>query len=67
MPFQPPPTKYTCPKCGWKKTTAPKTDALMPGDYYTACPSCGHTDLKVKVVSSIQGQLARAINMLKKK
>lgn len=67
MPFPPPPMTYTCSKCGWRKTTAPKSDALMPGDHYTACPSCGHTGLKVKVVSGMQGQFARALNMLKKK
>jgi hypothetical protein len=26
--------------CGWKKTVAPKSDALMPGEYFIRCPVC---------------------------
>jgi hypothetical protein len=24
---------------------APRSDALMPGEYFDACPSCGHAPL----------------------
>ncbi len=46
MPVRPSPRTYTCPACGWFKTVAPRSDALMPGDYYDACPSCGHKPLE---------------------
>lgn len=59
MPFPPPPTTYSCPKCGWKKTVAPKSDALLPGDFYNACPSCGNTDLECKMASGIRASLDR--------
>ncbi len=41
MPIRPEPRRYFCPSCGWEKTVQPKSDALMPGDLYSACPKCG--------------------------
>ena len=48
MPIRPEPRTYYCPSCGWQKTTAPRSDALMPGDFYSECPRCGNKDLKVR-------------------
>lgn len=45
MPIRPKPTTYVCPACGWSKTVAPLSDALMPGEYFHNCPACGHTGL----------------------
>ena len=50
MPIPPPPTTYICPACGLSKTVFPRSDALMPGDFFHACPSCGHTSLDRKTV-----------------
>jgi DNA-directed RNA polymerase subunit RPC12/RpoP len=54
MPIQPTPTTYHCQKCGWKKTVAPKSDALMPGDHYDTCPECGSKKLKQQDASFIE-------------
>lgn len=31
MPIKPPPTTWHCPKCQWRKTVNPKSDALQAG------------------------------------
>ena len=43
MPVPPSPRTYCCTQCGWQRTTHPRSDALMPGDHFTACPQCGGT------------------------
>ncbi|WP_295399530.1 hypothetical protein [uncultured Thiocystis sp.] len=45
MPILPAPITVGCPACGWSKTVAPRSDALMPGEYFDACPACGHAPL----------------------
>lgn len=42
---------YSCPACGWSKTVTPKSDALIPGDFYDCCPNCGHDKLDVSKAS----------------
>ncbi len=52
---------YTCPVCGWSKTVTPRSDALMPGEVFDACPACGHSPLQVRPAGkaeSVLGQLA---------
>ena len=39
---------YHCPACHWSKTVTPLSDALGPGDFYRACPQCGHEPLDVQ-------------------
>jgi transcription elongation factor Elf1 len=41
------PRTYHCPACGWSKKTAPKSDALEPGDYFRSCPKCGNENLEI--------------------
>jgi ribosomal protein L37E len=48
MPIRPEPRTYTCTACGWSATTAPRSDALMPGDNFSQCPRCGNTALNVQ-------------------
>ena len=67
MPKPPVPTTYTCPSCGWSKTVAPRSDALMPGDFFDACPACGRAPLETKDANAAQaamGQLADSIKRL---
>ena len=45
MPIKPKPFVYICPSCGWKKVVSPKSDVLMPGEYYENCPTCGAKSL----------------------
>ncbi len=63
MPISPPPIIYTCPSCHWSKTVAPKSDALMLGDFFDACPKCGNTALEARQVSAIDS-LAQKIKGL---
>ena len=58
MPIRPHPTTYHCPACGWSKTTAPRSDVLMPGDMPTACPQCQHTPLDHQRANIAQATLA---------
>lgn len=46
MPIRPRPSTYVCTQCRWKKTVAPASDALMPGEYFGACPVCGSSALE---------------------
>jgi len=45
MPIRPQPRTWFCKRCNWKKTVAPASDALGPGDYFSACPACASPDL----------------------
>ena len=40
MPVQPKPYKLVCPKCGFSKVVAPKSDALSPKDLISMSPVC---------------------------
>ncbi|RWU24024.1 hypothetical protein DM813_09415 [Pseudomonas alkylphenolica] len=40
MPIRPRPFRLECEACGWRKTIAPRSDALMPGEWYERCPKC---------------------------
>ena len=48
MSIRPSPRTYFCPSCHWSKTVAPRSDALMPGEFFTACPKCGHGELETR-------------------
>ena len=52
MPVRPLPSIYTCPKCGWTKKVAPRSDVLMPSEYFSECPTCGCGTLTHRHVSS---------------
>ena len=41
MPIKPRPFTFICEDCNWKKTIAPRSYALMPGDWFATCPKCG--------------------------
>ena len=51
MPVRPAPITYTCPSCHWSKTVTPRSDALMPGEFFTSCPKCGHGYLETRNAS----------------
>lgn len=52
MPIKPGPFTFVCEDCHWKKTVAPRSDALLPGDGFATCPKCGD-ELKKAVVQVI--------------
>lgn len=71
MPTKSTPTTYTCPTCRWSKTIAPRSDALMPGEFITCCPKCGHGQLETREASARGGaagwldRLARSVEVKK--
>ena len=66
MPIRPAPTTYECPMCHWTKTVAPTSDALMPGEYFRACPQCNCNALVSRPATAAEAMLARAPSPLKK-
>jgi len=51
MPIRPSTTVYTCPSCRWSQTVTPRSDALLPGEFFARCPKCGHGDLETRNAS----------------
>jgi Zn finger protein HypA/HybF involved in hydrogenase expression len=58
MPVKPRPFTYECEACGWRKTVAPRSDALRPGEWFDACPKCGAEALKMRAAGWFEGALA---------
>jgi len=48
MPIKPRPFTFECEGCGWTKTVALQSDALMPGEWFDQCPRCGSKALKMR-------------------
>lgn len=61
MPVAPPPKIYRCSACGWSKTVAPRSDALMPGEFFRVCPSCGHVPLDEQAAGAFRAGVARVL------
>ena len=62
LQIAPPPITYTCPSCHWSKTVTPRSDALLPGEFFVRCPKCGHGDLETRnasVLAAAGGLLER--------
>ena len=66
MPIRPQPTTYSCPAWHWSKTVAPRSDALMPGEFFSACPSCGHAPLATKRANTAPATLGQLADTLKR-
>lgn len=65
MPIRPLPTTYFCPACGWSKTVSPRSDALMPGDIYDACPACGNESLENRNAGPVDAALGSVAQKIK--
>ena len=66
MPIPPSPTTYSCPACHWSKTVAPRSDALMPAEFFGACPRCRHAPLDRKTASLAQATLGGLADAFKR-
>lgn len=64
MPILPAPSTYHCPACGWSKTVAPRSDAWMPDELFTACPVCQHQPLTCRPALSPLGALSDLLTAL---
>ena len=66
MPIPQSPVIYSCPACHWSKTVAPRSDALMPGDFFNTCPACCHAPLATKKANAAQAALGDLTDSLKR-
>lgn len=66
MPIRPPTTLYTCPSCHWSKTVAPRSDALMPGEFFTVCPKCSHSPLQQRPAGAVEGALGQLADKVRR-
>ena len=66
MPIRPHPLTHSCPACGWSHTTAPFSDALLPGDMPKECPKCRHTPIDHQRATPTQATLATLSQRLKR-
>ena len=66
MPIALPPTTYNCPACRWSKTVAPRSDALMPGEFFSACPVCRHAPLDRKTATLGEATLGSLADVFKR-
>ncbi len=58
MPITPKPFTLVCEDCNWKKTIAPRSDALRPGEWFVVCPRCGSTALRVRAAGWLEAAAA---------
>lgn len=65
MPLKPSPVVYSCPACRWSHTVAPRSDALLPGEFFESCPRCSYAPLDTRVASVIEAAMARAAQQIK--
>ena len=49
MPIPLKPYKLKCPKCGYSKVVAPKSDVINPMDLLSTCQKCGLSMQKVEL------------------
>lgn len=66
MPIALPPTTYNCPSCNWSKTVVPRSDVLMPCEFFSACPVCHHSLLDRKTTTLGQAMLSSWADALKR-
>ena len=66
MPIRPSPSTYTCPSCRWSKTVAPRSDALMPGEFFSACPKCGRSPLQHRPAGAVEGALGQLADKVRR-
>jgi Zn-finger nucleic acid-binding protein len=53
MPIKPKPFVYVCPSCGWRKVVSPRSDVLLPEEYFDCCPTCSTKPLEREELKSL--------------
>jgi ribosomal protein L40E len=64
MPMPLKPRTYRCVACGWSRTVAPRSDALMPWDTVSRCAKCGSDNLRTEPSAALSGALASGLEVL---
>jgi len=63
--IKPNPYKLVCPKCGFSKVVAPKSDALSPKDLVAMSPVCKKCGEKMERKSVDKFSLTNLFNIFK--
>ncbi|MEM5557400.1 hypothetical protein AAHK07_02645 [Aliarcobacter cryaerophilus] len=68
MAIKPKPYKLVCPKCGFSKVVAPKSDALSPKDLVAMSPVCSKCGEKMerKSVDGLDSLIDSLFGMFRK-
>ena len=67
MPIAPPPSTFRCPKCGWHKTVAPKSDVMVRGhSWFESCHECHHAPLERSPASVLELAMAKIRDVIGK-
>lgn len=64
MPLPLGPTLFSCRTCGWRATTDPRGDVVLPGlTWYERCPKCaGEVEIRrASLISSLAPRLRRLL------
>jgi Zn finger protein HypA/HybF involved in hydrogenase expression len=61
MPIKPRPFTFVCGECGWKKTVAPRSDALGAGECFKQCPKCGNEMFEIRAAGWVERTLAQLL------
>lgn len=61
MPIKPRPLTFVCGECGWKKTVAPRSDALGQGEWFQQCPKCRSEPLKIRAAGWVERTLVQLL------
>jgi hypothetical protein len=64
MPLPPMSMRYTCTRCSWSKRVSPKSDCLLPHEYFTSCPNCASpVTVKEDAVANVINRTARLLGI----
>ena len=65
MPLPPTTVRYQCSACPWTKTVALRGNAVLPGQFFMACPQCGHKPLQTDPPDALTQGAAQAAQLLR--
>jgi hypothetical protein len=66
MPMPLKPCTYRCMACGWSRTVAPRSDALMPWDTVCRCGACDSDNLRTEQSTALSGAVASGLQALER-
>ncbi len=55
MPIRPKPIRLECPKCHWRGTVRPNSDAMLGKPEDIPCPECGYFPLDSECRAGVGG------------
>ena len=65
MPLPPTTVRYQCSACPWTNPVALRGNAVLPGQFFMACPQCGHKPLQTDPPEALALGAAQAAQLLR--